>query len=978
MKSKIWRGTTAILGFLSCTVLGIGSVLTENASSINSFFGITGGTASTGEAGTVYGSEFGEFGKESLQKLLAADAAITAQELEEGSVLLKNDNCLPFDNSVKNVTLFGRGSADIVYRGSAGGPAADPTRLIDLKKAFNNAGITINDTLYNAYKSSTTTRVMADNSTASIGEEDISFYTDDLKGTFSNYSDAAVVVISRYGGESKDMQLKDKDGVPQLSLHQSEKDMLKMIKDSGVFKKTVVLLNTVYQIDMGWLDEFGVDACLWIGNPGFYGLTGVLNVLTGKASPSGKLPTSWSTNTLSSASMQNMGESYYTSDSGITLSSWQNRYVCYQEGIYVGYKYYETRYADCILGQGNANGSAGVYESKNDKWTYSDEMAYPFGYGLSYSTFEQTLDSVTYDSASDSYTAKVTVKNTGTFDGAKDAIEIYASLPYTQGGVEKSAIQLVAYAKSSALKAGESTEVSVTFDRYSLASYDTSLNGKGGYILDAGEYYFSVGNGAHEALNNILAQKGGTNLVDHDGNPYSASSSSVKSVTIEEDKTTYNKTKSGTEVKNLFADAEASVYGNTVKYVSRSDWQGTFPVSKMDTGSGNQMATHSVSMNVNSQLKSALDSVTKYANGTSGSAPSASDYGQDIGKKLYDMIGKSYEDESWTAFVKQLSLTDLSKIAMTNFGSDSIESIYRPKTVESEGPEGCRGTYLYGDKNNATGYASCPVLAATFNPELQERIGELFAENCLFCGIDLINGPGADIIRTPYGGRAPEYYSEDAVLSATSANAVCKGFKDKHVLTNIKHFALNEQEAARQGISVWANEQSMREIYFRAFEKAFTENNATACMTSYNRIGAIYNAANSALLEGLVRGEWGWKGFLSIDYLSETDYSSGVDCIMAGSNVLMGNADRSKILARAASKDKVVLNKLQEGAHYVLCAFANSQMANRLSSTTVAEEFHAWWEGALLGLEIGLGVLTVAGAACYVFCLVKNRKEEGI
>lgn len=980
MKKTIFRGITAVIALLFAVVFFLGKVLQDNASSINSYFGITGASAISGDAEIKYPSEFGDFNDDSVNKLLDADAKITAQLQEEGSVLLKNDaEALPLKSNEKKVTLFGRASADIVYRGQAGGPNKDSSRFVDLKKALNDVGITINDTLYNAYAKSSTVRVVeaeANGTSASIGEEKISFYTNDLKNTFSSFSDAAIIVLSRYGGESKDLQVVDVDGVPQLSLHQNEKDLLQMVKDSTVFSKRIVLLNTVYAMDLDWLDEYSIDACLWIGNPGYQGLTGVANVLVGKASPSGKLPMTWASSSLSSPAMQNMGGATYSNASEFGLNNFEKRYVVYQEGIYVGYKYYETRYEDTILNQGNASSAKGAYNGAS--WSYANEMCYPFGFGLSYSSFEQKLNSVTYDAEKDTYKVTVSLKNTGSF-AAKEAVELYVQTPFTDydkdHGLEKPSIQLVGYNKpSSNVNPGETVTVDIEFDRYYLASYDIKADSnKGGYILDAGNYYFAIGNGAHEALNNILQVKGQTSLVDHNGAAVTGDVDCVKTIEMEFDDTSYAQSQTGQDVDNLFADADPNYYGITVNYLSRTDWDNTYPVDP-----NNQTTTFPAAANLamNSALKEALQSITKNKNKTPTIGTNGITYGVYKGIVLYDMIGLDYDDPKWKEFVEQLSLTDLSKIAMTNFGSEAIESIGRPKTIESEGPEGCRGKYLYGSKNDGTCYSGGPVVAATFNPELQERLGELFAENCLFCGIDLINGPGCDILRTPYGGRASEYYSEDAMLSNVTALKVITGFRTKGVLANIKHFALNEQESARQGIAVFANEQSMREIYFKAFEGAFTSGKLLACMTSYNRVGAIYTAANENLLQNLVRNEWGYKGYLAIDYISENEYSSGLDCILAGSNVLMGNSDRSKILSRAAAKDGEVLKALQEGAHYVLHAFANSQMANRLSSTGEVDSVHSWWETAITAGQISLGVLTGASIGLYVFFFIKDSRRK--
>jgi len=964
-KSNLWRGLSSILILLFCFVYFLGNVLLSNAASVNSFFGITGEAGGqTDETTTFYASEYGELSAENLAKLLEDDMALCKAELEEGAVLLKNENAaLPLTSSERAITLFGRASVDIVYRGSAGGPSLDPSREITLKTAFENAGFSVNETLWNAYKASTTTR---DINTGAIGEESKDFYTSDIQASFDNYSDAAIVVLSRYGGESKDLKTVDADGVAQLSLHESEKDLLNMIHESGKFGKIIVLINSVYAMDLGWLDEYGVDACLWIGNPGFYGLPGVVSLLDGEANPSGKLSDTFAANSLSSAAMQNFGDITYTNAD--ELDGWSKNLSVYAEGIYVGYKYYETRYEDCILGQGNANGTAGVFES-TEGWNYAEEMAYPFGYGLSYTTFSQTLDSLDYAADTDTFTAVVTVTNTGSVAG-KDVVELYMQSPYTDYDkehlVEKSAVSLIAFDKTDVLEPGASETVTLTFDRYLAANYDTGANdGAGGYILDAGTYYFAVGNGAHEAVNNILATKGVTEgLVDHNGEAFAGDTACVKSYEQAEfdDQSYRTSAVTGVEVSNLFADADPNYYGQEVTYLTRQDWEGTFP--------------ETISFAANDAIKAGMAATKSYTSSAADSDISSVTYAAENGLTLYDLVGKEYDDPEWQTLVEELTMKDLATLAVTNFGSKSLASIGRPATSESEGPEGTRGTYQYGDGNIATGYAGLPVLAATWNQDLQLRLGQLFGENCLYCDIDLINGPGANLHRTPYGGRASEYFSEDAVLTYYSCANMVQGMNEKHVLANIKHFALNEQETARQGISVYANEQSIRELYLKAFEKSFADGNVLAVMTSYVRIGTTYNGANAALVEGLIRNEWGFIGYVNIDYITESDYSSATDCLMAGTNVVMGNDDRTTLIMKAAKSDVNILKALQESAHRVLYAYSQSQMANRLTKTAEVTDFTAPWETALSAAQVAVGVIAALSVVWYLVKTYGKKKTE--
>ena len=970
-KTGLWRGLSAILAFLLILSIFGGRVANANAGGINNFLGLSSNTTSPSASGeTVYTSDYGELSDENLEKLIADEMAFCIEMVEEGSVLLHNNGALPLDTSERNVTLFGRASADIRYRNTNGGGQADPNREINLKTAFNNAGFTINDTLFDAYRNSTTARVKSGDETEDIGEEKISFYTADLQATFDQHSDAAIVVLSRFGGESTDISRLNVEGVPSLSLNPSEADMMKMINDSGVFDKSIVLINSVYPLELGWLEEYNVDACLWIGNPGYYGLPGAVNILTGDTNPSGHLVDTYAANSLSSAAMQNFGEFRFVG--GENLPTYSNRYVVYQEGIYVGYKYYETRYEDAILGQGNANGTAGMFSSSGDGWDYADEMCYPFGFGLSYTSFEQTLDSCTYDADSDTFTAKVTVTNTGDRAG-KDAVEVYVQTPYTdydrEHGVEKAAVQLVGFGKTNTLEPGASETVEVSFDRYIFASYDiTAHDGAGGYILDAGDYYFAIGNDCHNALNNILAAKGAEGMFDHTGASVDGDAAKTSLYTLDslDDQSYLISRHTNVEVHNLFSDADANYYcKDAVVYLSRRDWQGTW--------------SDGVSLTNNSKLEEALKTAN-YATSSSTTPLDQVPYGVDAGLTLYDMIGVDYNDPKWDTFVQQLSLADLGSLTSENYGQSTIESIGKPATSTSEGSEGVSLKYKFGGEGIATGYASNNVAAASWSANVQRSYANFVGEDALYCGVHTIHGPGADTHRTPYCGRFAEYFSEDSVISYYVGETVNNAMAAKGLVNNYKHFFLNEQEYDRQGIATFANEQSLREIYLRAYEGGVTCEGGIGMMTSYNRIGATYTAANPAVQFKLLRDEWGYKGYTMTDYIAEGEYSVTADMMINGTNIFGGN-DRSRSLQQLISrnKDGDMLRAAQESAHNILWTYVNSSMVNSLSPTATYTDFVAWWQYAIMGLQAAFAVFTMGAAALYVksayFGQRRNKKE---
>src|SRR5690625_3746275 len=403
--NRIWRGFVALFSVLLLLSTSMTSLLISWSGQVNVFLDVTAPTIEADEETTYYSSDYG-LSDEGLAEMLLASDKHDIQTMEEGSVLIKNANAtLPLDSTEKSVTLFGRATADPVYEGNSGGPSLDQNRLISLHRALTDAGFEINETMYQAYENSGTKRAKAEPDW-SIGEESQSFYTNELKESYnSQYNDVAIVMFARDGGEGKDLATSDRDKVSYLALHDSEKELLEMIEDSGQFNKTIVLINSAYPMELGWLDEetYGVDSALWIGAPGLKGFAGVANVLVGEADPSGRFVNVYATDSLSAPAVRNFGDFTFENDDA--------NYVIQAEGIYVGYKYFETRYQDSVLDVNNANSSVGVYASSTEGWNYADEMAYPCGYGLSYANFTQELKSVEWDKDSQTVTAVVKVTN---------------------------------------------------------------------------------------------------------------------------------------------------------------------------------------------------------------------------------------------------------------------------------------------------------------------------------------------------------------------------------------------------------------------------------------------------------------------------------------------------------------------------------------------------------------------------------------
>ena len=675
-KKTLWRGLTSTSAVLMVVSLFGTQCAITYTGTLNSYLGTTTSRiVSTGDPSAedtnYYTSEFGDYSAENLQKLIQATYDESVLEQEEGSVLLRNNNsALPLSSN-SHVTLFGHAVVQPVYApgGANSGAASTGTYVIDLYQALKDVGFSINDTLYDAYKNSSTSRVASNNLTISggpnstgdfnaapvLGEEPKSFYTAQLQQSWENdYNDVAIVMLAREGGEDCEMMMEDPDGISALALHQDEKDMLAMIRDSGKFSKIVVLLNSAYPMELGWMDEYNVDACLWIGDPGQRGFEGVANLLTGKENPSGHLTDTYAANSLSSPAAytqsQNVAEWSNVDEvlnSGIvTDSPLHVSYTATQaEGIYVGYKYYETRYEDSILNP--ASGASGTTGSSfGGGWNYAAEVTYPFGYGLSYTTFEQTLNSVSYDADQDMFTATVTVKNTGSVSG-KSVVQLYVQTPYgdyeKQNAVEKSAVQVIGYGKTDELKPGQSEQVTVTMDRYMMASYDYT-NAKG-YILSAGDYYLALGDNAHDALNNILAAKGASGMVDQDGNTVEGNAAKTYRWNYDTlDTESYRYSVTGEEVTNQFDDCNANYWQEgSVTYLTRQDWNGTFP-------------TKAPAITCTEEMMQILQGelYTKPED-----SPSVSDItqGQNNGLTFVSMKDVSFDDtETWDKYLDQMTV----------------------------------------------------------------------------------------------------------------------------------------------------------------------------------------------------------------------------------------------------------------------------------------------------------------------------------
>lgn len=984
-RSRLWTGLASVCSCLLVFCVLACQAMLHYSSTVNQILRISTSVVENPEGSnqsdlTYFESEFGNMNSDNLQKVIEATYEESAQEEAEGAVLLKNvDDTLPINKDEKSVTLFGHAVVQPLYRSAAAGSKGYTSEYgIDLFEALQEEGFEINNTLYDAYKKSSVERKAGgvDMATgkeleSSLGEEDISFYTPELQKSWEDrYHDAAIVMLAREGGEGIELQL------DSLELQQQEKDLLKMINDSGKFGKTIVLLNSGNPMELEWLDEYGVDACLWIGEPGQRGFESVAKILTGEINPSGHLTDTYARNMLSAPAVvngswnsQNWTNLQEVLDVAEEADGGFSSYTVQAEGIYVGYKYYETRYEDCVLQQGNADAVVG--SSNGDVWNYANEVRYPFGYGLSYTDFVQTLDSV--EVSGDEIQVEVTVTNTGDTAG-KSVVQLYAQTPYgeyeKENRIEKSAIQLLNFAKTGLLQPGESETLKIVGDKYLLASYD--YVGAKGYIMSAGDYYVSIGDDAHDALNNVLALKGATGLITSEGLAVDGDAKKAYVWTEEFDAEKYQTAKvTGEKVTNQFADCDLNSWiENGVTYLSRNNWELTYPVSPISITATEEM------------IKELTGNYYEKSEDAVSASTIVQGEKQDI--PLAALRGLEYDDPLWETYLDQFTIEELGICISDITGTAEIPEVGKPAIVIGDGPDGVNLMFdekKYGDGREACCYPAQIVLASTFNKTLMENRGKLMAEEAMYLGIPMIWMPGANLHRTPFGGRNFEYYSEDSNMTYLCSIPTIKAMEEKGVHAGPKHITANDQENGRMGISTFFNEQAFREGALRGFEGAVVEGKCKAIMHGYNRIGMTWCSYSEELCRQVLENEWGFVGEQETDATAgqTTEYFSHyTKSIMTGVDSLcldFGGVGSSVVTKSIMDHDDGdLLNALRKSAHDYLYIMANSILMNGFSEDAVVISVTPWWQPTMYSM---IGVFTVMDIILLVL-LVKSKKKEVI
>lgn len=796
-----------------------------------------------------------------------AEAFANAQEVnlklaEEGFVMLKNENAALPMNKGARISVFSKNSVNLSYGGSGSG-GFDTSNNKNLYESLNDAGFVTNPTLKSFYESSQSGPVRTanssdldngDNQKIATAETPQSKYTDAVRNSYVDYSDAALVVITRIGGEGFDLPRYqgDSEGTVSadshyLELDQNEIDLLTAVTD-GTFKRVVVVFNTPSSFEATFLKDSAyaafadkIDAAVWIGFTGSNGITALGEILNGDVNPSGRLVDTWAADFTKNPSFVNFGTGCLPDttdkyDGGMYYS------VDYEEGIYVGYRYYETR-----------------GETDGEDW-YNANVVYPFGYGLSYTTFDWTVGDA---SASEielgtTITVPVTVKNTGSVAG-KDVVQLYASAPYTLGGIEKAHKVLVGFAKTKLLQPGESETVTVSFDPYSAASYDyrdANSNGFSGYELETGEYTLYVSRNAHESEKAIAL-----NL--------------AADVQIGTDPTTDR------EVVNRYTDSENFLDSDWQldTMLSRADWEGTWPTPQT-------AQQHAGTDRLYEEIRS-----EEHNNPTDFDSEEYPWFGEEPTLTLRDLLPSaeaegyepvvSYDDERWEELM--MGCDEEEMIALINNGAYhtlAMESVGLPATIHGDGPSGFTCFMSKEQVNGTCQYVSEPVMASTWNINLMNELGEAIGEEGTIGDkatgqpYSSIYAPGVNIHRSPFGGRCSEYFSEDPFISGMMGAAEVQGIQSRGVLPTVKHFVANEQETHRSigGDLSWLSEQALREIYLKPFEYTVKLGETRGIMTSFNRIGTRWTGGDYRLLTEILRNEWSFNGLVICDFNTIPQY----------------------------------------------------------------------------------------------------------
>lgn len=866
-----------------------------------------------------------------ITKYTLSDATVSkANELakdvqSEAVTLLKNDDSnLPL--SGKKVNVFGWGSTNPVYGGTGSGSMSKQYKTVSLLDGMKQAGLKTNTELSKLYtdyrKDRPEVGMFAQDWT--LPEVPAKQYSDKLVSDAKDFSDEAVVVLTRVGGEGADLPTdmkakgityknnsKDYDdfqkGESFLQLSKTERDMIDLVTSN--FKKVTLVYNGANTFQFDFLNDYPqIQSVVWCPPAGQTGFSALGEVLAGETNPSGKTSDTFLKDLTKSVSYNNFGKFEYTNmaDKAAKYKGFTGDdvtaipgFVNYSEGIYVGYKFYETASDEGLI-------------------NYDDTVAFPFGYGLSYTSFDQKLDSVKYKGGKVTVTATVT--NTGDKAG-KDVVEVYYNPPYTDGGIEKASKNLAGFEKTKELQPGESQKVTVKFDDDDMASYD--YKGAKAYVLEKGDYDISIQSDSHH-------------VIDH-------KAITVKdTVTYDSDSNTHNGDK--TVATNQFDDVAGDV-----TYLSRADHFANYK----------EATAAPTNFKMSDKAKETFYNNSNYDpkkfDKDSDKMPAT---GAKNGLKLSDMYGKDYDDADWDKLLDQLTFDDMDNlIANGGYGTQAVKSVGKIQLTDADGPASLNNNFT---GVGSIGFPASTAFACTWNKDFAKQFGEMIGDMAHDMHVAGWYAPAMNIHRNAFSGRTFEYFSEDSLLSGVMASSEISGAKSKGVYSFMKHFALNDQETKRtEMLCTWTNEQAMREIYLKPFEMSVKEGGAQAVMSSFNYIGNTYAGADSALLQTVLRGEWGFKGFVLTDYFGGYGYQNADQEVRAGNDSMLAT---TKITNHITDKSATSVKAMRQAAHNILYTAANSwQYANgepKVATPIWKTAMYVAW-GVTAVLVIGLEIVAI-------------------
>lgn len=847
---------------------------------------------------------------------------------DEGIVLLDNDGTLPMAKNSK-LNVFGWASTNPCYGGTGSGALSDAYPTVTLLEGLKNAGFELNTELSDFYTSYRADRpeVGMFSQDWTLPEPEAAQYTDEMMNNAKAFSDTAMVVITRVGGEGADLPTDVSQvtydaghsyndfepGDHYLQLSKTEKDMIDLVCKN--FDKVVVVYNGANAMELGWVKDYSqIKSVVWCAGTGQSGFNALGSILCGDVNTSGRTIDTFVYDLTQTPTANNFGNFTYTNMDEFKASSFGAdtipAFVNYVEGIYVGYKFYETAAAEGLI-------------------DYDKTVVYPFGRGLSYTTFTQTLNSVT--EADGTITVDVTVTNTGSASG-KEVVEVYYNPPYTNGGIEKASANLIGFAKTSELAPGASENVTVTFKAEDMASYDTY--GKGCYVLEKGDYVISINADSHTVL---------------DSKVYNVASDIVYDAS--------NKRESDVEVAdNKFDFAEGNV-----TYLSRADGFANYAEATAAPADFELPAEAKATFYNNSNWN------PEDFNNADDVAPTT---GAKNGLKLKDMVGVDYNDAQWDTFLDQLTVSDMdSLIALGGYQSVAVSSIGKVQAIDCDGPASINNNFT---QQGSIGFPSAVMIAATWNTDLAHDFGTSIGKMADDMDVSGWYAPAMNIHRSAFAGRNFEYYSEDGVLSGAMAANAIMGSQEQGVYAFMKHFALNDQETNRCGmLCTWSNEQAIREIYLKPFEISVKDADCHAVMSSFNYIGTRWTGGCKELLKNVLRGEWGFVGFVETDYFGVSGYMTADQCVRNGNDLMLcttGNDFNTVTVLTNSSKQA-----LRESAKNILYTVVNS----RAYAEENLNPGMAKWQIVLIGADVLVALLFVT-LEVKTLKGYKKRKEEEV